>query len=232
MNENRRLTRPGVVKINLWTVGAPDLLLAKVSHSHHLVQTFQTNLSSISNTNHHLCVSEGGNSLALRPARANSAIWTDDRMYLTYHQKYSPPKINSSEMFKYSVKKKKVLKSRVAHSRFNRHWPNPMWELQYEQNGYKKKNQEGNKKTVWKGDIRMDGMQFSRNSTHPTQSNVKVHSMSTLTGPHDQKIGFKKRPPPLLHFEFWWCRRRRRGGRKSGQNQQHGNLIVYSNNIH
>lgn len=75
-------------------------------------------------------------------------------------------------------------------------------------------------------------MQFSRNSTHPTQSNVKVHSMSTLTGPHDQKIGFKKRPPPLLHFEFWWCRRRRRGGRKSGQNQQHGNLIVYSNNIH
>lgn len=96
-----------LVKINLWTVGAPDLLLAKVSHSHHLVQTFQTNLSSISNTNHHLCVSEGGNSLALRPARANSAIWTDDRMYLTYHQKYSPPKINSSEMFKYSVKKKR-----------------------------------------------------------------------------------------------------------------------------
>lgn len=31
------------VKINLWTVGAPDLPLAKVSHSHHLVQTFQTN---------------------------------------------------------------------------------------------------------------------------------------------------------------------------------------------
>lgn len=40
-------------------------------------------------------------------------------------------------------------------------------------------------------------MQFSRNSTHPTQSNVKVHSMSTLTGPHDQKIGFEKRPPPF-----------------------------------
>lgn len=48
----------------------------------------------------------------------------------------------------------------------------------------------------------MDGMQFSRNSTHPTQSNVKVHSMSTLTGPHDQKIGFKKRPPLCYTLNF------------------------------
>lgn len=32
---------PIQVKINLWTLDAPDLPLAKVSHSHHLGQTFQ-----------------------------------------------------------------------------------------------------------------------------------------------------------------------------------------------
>lgn len=56
---------------------------------------------------------------------------------------------------------------------------------------------------------------FLKKSTHPTQSNVKVHSTSTLTGPCDQKLN--KKAPPLLHFEFWWHKRRRRGGRKSGQ---------------
>lgn len=91
------------VKINLWTVGAPDLPLAKVSHSHHLVQTFQTNFSLSSYQQYKspsVCVWIGGreeeegygwvgwgDSLALHPARANSAIWTDDRMFLTYHQK-------------------------------------------------------------------------------------------------------------------------------------------------
>lgn len=78
-------------------------------------------------------------------------------------------------------------------------------------------------KTVWKGDIRMDGMQaiFStkqkkkKKSTHPTQSNVKVHSMSILTGPHDRKVGYRG-PPFMLHFEFWWCRRWRSGGREKG----------------
>lgn len=98
-------------------------------------------------------------------------------------------------------------------------------------------------KTVWKGDIRMDGMQaiFStkqkkkKKSTHPTQSNVKVHSMSILTGPHDRKVGYRG-PPFMLHFEFWWCRRWRSGGREKGakktKKKKHGDLIVNFNNIH
>lgn len=54
---------------------------------------------------------------------------------------------------------------------------------------------------------------FKKKSTHPTQSHVKVHSMSILTGPpNDQNLG-KRGPPFLLHFEFWWCRRWQSGGR-------------------
>lgn len=48
-------------------------------------------------------------------------------------------------------------------------------------------------KAVWKHDIRMDGMQaiFLQKFTHPTQSHVKVHSMSILTGSLDQKFWVK-----------------------------------------
>lgn len=58
-----------------------------------------------------------------------------------------------------------------------------------------------------------------KKSTHPTQSNVKVHSMSILTGPHDRKVGYRG-PPFMLHFEFWWCRRWRSGGREKGAKKQ------------
>lgn len=44
---------------------------------------------------------------------------------------------------------------------------------------------------------------ISLRSTHPTQSHVKVHSMSNLTGPHDRSLG--SIAPLLLHFEFWRC---------------------------
>lgn len=50
-------------------------------------------------------------------------------------------------------------------------------------------------KTMLKHDIRMDGMQaiFSK-STHPTQSHVKVHSTSILTGPRVKNLN-KTAPP-------------------------------------
>ena len=109
LNENRKADKAWCclwiqVKIDLWTVSAPDLPLAKASHSHHLVQTFQANFPR-SATQITVCVSEGGNSLALHPARAKQCQMNGWRTSNIPPRKYSPPKNqNSSEMFKYSVK--------------------------------------------------------------------------------------------------------------------------------
>lgn len=43
----------------------------------------------------------------------------------------------------------------------------------------------------------MECRRFSLKSTHPTQSHVKVHSMSILTGPQDQNLG--KIGPPFCY---------------------------------
>lgn len=104
------------------------------------------------------------------------------------------------------------------------------------------KNEEGNKNGVkrwhsngWNAGDFLYKTKKKKKSTHPTQSNVKVHSMSILTGPHDRKVGYRG-PPFMLHFEFWWCRRWRSGGREKGakktKKKKHGDLIVNFNNIH
>lgn len=43
----------------------------------------------------------------------------------------------------------------------------------------------------------MECRRFSLQSTHPTQSHVKVHSTSILTGPRDQDLG--KMGPPFCY---------------------------------
>lgn len=76
--------------------------------------------------------------VALHRARINSAIWMDNRMFLTYHPEYSPlilkkkKKNNSSEMFTNTV-----LKGFEIHCCTLPTWPDISprrhWELQYHQ---------------------------------------------------------------------------------------------------
>lgn len=86
--------------------------------------------------------------------------------------------------------------------------------------------------TLLKYDIRMDGMQaiFSE-SIHPTQSHVKVHSMSILKGPRDKYLGNTGPPFATLKILVMQEMTKWRLG-KGGKNQQHRNLIVNFNNIH
>lgn len=148
-----------------------------------LVQNFQTNFPCITNTNHHLsvCVCAHacvwmGISLALHPARANSAIWTDDRMLLIYHRKSLHLRSTALKCSN-TVLKEKVLKSRVAYSQFNRHWS--MSHGSYSMSKTAKIRRAV--KTAWKR-WHSNGWNAGNflKSRHPTQSSVKVHSMSTL----------------------------------------------------
>lgn len=92
-------------------------------------------------------------------------------MFLTYHQKYSPPKKNQQlwNVHKYSVKKKGV-------GFWNPESDTPdLIDIGLPQRGSYSMNKRLKKmrraiKTVWEDDIRMDGMQaiFSKNYTSHT----------------------------------------------------------------